>query len=254
MNLVVYRTLQSLLLPPGGLLLLMALGFVIKGICRTCGRLLIASGFILFYLVSIEPVSNKLIKPLEVAYPPLSAAPKDKKADAIVVLGGGVRDLAWVGLEPEPSETSLERVVAAVRLTRSARLPLVMIGGNGDPSKPDLSEAEAMARAASGLGVPRRDLIVIGNSQNTQESAAAAREKLKGKRIILVTSAFHMKRSVGMFRKKGFEVIPAPCGYRSEQRTVTIRSYIPRADCLYTSHVALAEYLSLAWYGLSGDL
>jgi uncharacterized SAM-binding protein YcdF (DUF218 family) len=249
-----FRTLQSLLLPPAGLLLLMALGFAIKGICRTFGRLLVASGFILLYLVSIGPVSDALIRPLERAYHPLGAAPKDRKADAVVVLGGGVRDLTWVGLDPEPSEMSLERVVAAIRLARSAHLPLVLVGGSGDPSKPDISEAEAMARAASGLGVPRRDLIVIGKAQNTLESAAAAWERLKGERIILVTSAFHMRRAVGMFRKKGFQVIPAPCGYRSEQRTLTIRSFIPRVDCLHSSHAALAEYLSLAWYGTSGDL
>lgn len=254
MTLSVYRTLQSLLLPPAGLLLLMALGFVIMIICRTFGRLLVASGFILLYLVSIDPVGDALIRPLERAYNPLSAAPKDRKADVIVVLGGGVRDLAWAGLDPEPSEMSLERVVAAVRLYRSAHLPLVVVGG-GDPSKPDISEADSMARAASGLGVPRRDLIVIENARNTLESAAAAWERLKGERIILVTSAFHMRRAVGMFRKKGFQVIPAPCGYRSEKRALTIRSFIPRADCLHSSHAALAEYLSLAWYyGTSGAL
>ena len=254
MTLVVSRTLQSLLLPPAGLLLLMAAGFAIKGICRMFGRLLIATGFILLYLVSIGPVSDALIRPLERAYPPLGAAPKGMNADAVVVLGGGVRDLAWIGLDPEPSETSLERVVAAIRLARSSHLPLVLVGGSGDPSKPGISEADAMARAASGLGVPRRDLMVIGTAQNTLESAAAVGERLKGKRIILVTSGFHMRRSVAMFRKKGLQVIPAPCGYRSEQRLLTFRSFIPRADCLSTSHVALAEYLSLAWYGLSGDV
>lgn len=254
MKLSIFRTLQSLLLPPGGLLVLMALGFAIRGICRTFGRLLVASGFVLFCLVSVDPVSDALIRPLEGAYPPLAAAPKDKKTDAVVVLGGGVRDLAWAGVEAQPSEMSLERVVTGIRLARISHLPLVMVGGSGDPSKPDIREAEAMARAASGLGVSRRDLIVIGKAQNTLESAAAARERLTGRRIILVTSAFHMRRSVGMFRKKGFDVIPAPCGYLSEQRPLTIRSFIPHAGSLYASHVALSEYLSLAWYTMSGDL
>jgi uncharacterized SAM-binding protein YcdF (DUF218 family) len=254
MKLIVSRTLQSLLLPPTGLLLLMAAGFAVKGICRMFGRLLIATGFILLYVVSVEPVSDALIRPLERAYPPLGAAPKGRSADAVVVLGGGVRDLAWIGLDPEPSEMSLERVVAAIRLVRSSHLPLVLVGGSGDPSKPGIGDADAMARAALGLGVPRRDLMVIGTAQNTVESAAAVGERLKGKRIILVTSGFHMRRSVGMFRKKGFQVIPAPCGYRGEKNALTFRSFIPRADCLYTSHVALAEYLSLAWYTVRGDL
>ena len=254
MTLIVSRTLQSLLLPPAGLLLLMAAGFALTLICRMFGRLLIATGFILLYLVSIGPVSDALIRPLERAYPPLGAALKGKNADAVVVLGGGVRDLAWIGLDPEPSEASLERVVAAISLARTAHLPLVLVGGSGDPSKPGISEADAMARVASSLGVPRRDLMVIGKVHNTLESAAAVRERLKGKRIILVTSGFHMRRSVGMFRKKGLQVIPAPCGYRGEQNELTFRSFIPRADSLSTSHLALAEYLSLAWYTLNGDL
>jgi uncharacterized SAM-binding protein YcdF (DUF218 family) len=145
-------------------------------------------------------------------------------------------------------------VVAAIGLARTAHLPLVLVGGSGDPSKPGISEADAMARAASGLGVSRRDLMVIGKVQNTLESAAAVKERFKGKRIILVTSGFHMRRSVGMFRRKGLQVVPAPCGYRGEQIALTFRSFIPRVDCLDTSHVALAEYLSLAWYTVNGDL
>ncbi len=235
-------------------MLLVAAGFAVKIICRGFGRLLIASGFALLYLVSISPVSDALIRPLERAYPPLDVTRKAKNADAIIVLGGGVRDLTWLGLAAEPSEMSLERVVAAVRLSHTEHLPLVLVGGNGDASKTGVSEAESMARAAAGLGVPRRDLIVIGKAQNTLESATAVRDRLKGKRIILVTSAFHMRRAVGLFNKKGFQVIPAPCGYRGEQRTLTSRSFIPRADCLSTSHAALGEYLSLAWYTASGDL
>jgi uncharacterized SAM-binding protein YcdF (DUF218 family) len=248
-----FRILQSLILPPASLLLLMAAGFVIRGVCRTCGRLLIAAGFILLYLVCISPVSDALIKPLESAYPPLRVAQKGMKADAIVVLGGGVRDPGWLGIDPVPSEIALERVVAGVALARIISLPVVMVGGE-DPQKPGITEADAMARAATGLGLPDRDLVVVGKAQNTLESADAVKNRLAGRRIVLVTSAFHMRRAAGMFRKKGFEVIPAPCGHRGEQRVSSFRLFIPFADCLVSSRLALSEYLSLAWYTAKGDL
>lgn len=248
------RVLQIVLLPPGIFLILMAIGFLIKKDCRLLGKLLIASGFLLLYLVSIGPVADALIKPLENAYHPLTGTETKIKADAIVVLSGGVRDISWLGLAPEPSEVSLERVVEGVRLFRFTHLPMMLVGGSGDPTKDAISEAEAMARTASGLGIAGKDMTVVGKARNTLESARAAKRVLKGKRIILVTSAFHMKRAAGLFKKQGFDVIPAPCGYRGEQRALSFISFIPRADNLYDSSTALNEYLSLAWYTMSRDL
>jgi uncharacterized SAM-binding protein YcdF (DUF218 family) len=77
---------------------------------------------------------------------------------------------------------------------------------------------------------------------------------IKGNRIVLVTSAFHMKRSVALFKKQGFEVVPAPAGFRSGHRPFTFFSFIPNADSLSSSSLALAEHLSLGWYSMTGDL
>ena len=57
-----------------------------------------------------------------------------------------------------------------------------------------------------------------------------------------------------MFGKQGFTVVPSPAGYRSEQRPVSAVSFIPRAEYLHYSSHALAEYMSLAWYSMKGDL
>ncbi len=249
------KVLQLLLLPPGIFLILMAVGFFIRKDCRLLGRLLMVSGYLLLYLSSISPVAGALIRPLESTYAPLKETPVTIKADIIVVLGGGVRDLSWLGLAPDPSETGIERVVQGVRLYRSTHIPLMMVGGNGNPGKEDdISEAGAMSRVAKSLGVPERELTIIGKARNTLESAEAVRQRLKGNRIILVTSAVHMRRAVGMFRKKGFEVIPATCGYRGERGTRSFYSFIPQADNLDYSASALSEYLSLAWYRIRGDL
>ncbi len=246
------RLFQSLLLPPAIFLILMAVGFVIRKDCRLLGRLLVASGFLLLYGTSISPVSDALLSPLEAASPPLREIPL--KADGIVVLGGGVRDLAWLGLAPEPSGASIERVAKGVSLNRQTHLPLLLVGGNGNPGKGDVSEAEAMSRVAAGLGVPKGEIITVGKARNTLESAEATRGAFKGNRIILVTSAMHMKRAAGMFKKKGFAVIPAPCGYRRGDGGRSFFSFIPSAENLHHSASAISEYLSLAWYRIKGDL
>jgi uncharacterized SAM-binding protein YcdF (DUF218 family) len=249
---VLSKVLLYLILPPSGILLLMAVGFLIVKKKRTAGWVLIIAGFLLLYGLSTGPVMNSLVLPLEAKYPPL----KDGAihADAIVVLSGGVRDLSWIGLDPEPSDFSLERMVKGVILYRVSRRPLVITGGSGSLIHSEISEADAMARTALDLGVSGRDMVIENKSRNTLESARAVRNLLKGNRIILVTSAYHMKRSVAMFKKQGFDVVPAPVGYLALNRPLPLYTFIPSAEVLSTSAVALSEYISFAWYSMRGDL
>ena len=249
---IISKVLLYLVLPPSSILLLMAAGFVIVRQKRMVGWGLIVFGFLLLYGLSSGPVINSLIVPLETSYPPL----KDKTvhADAIVVLTGGVSDLSRLGLEPEPSDLSLERLVKGVMLYRDLRRPLIITGGSGSLIHSEIAEADAMARAAVALGIPKQDIVIENKSRNTLESARAVRGLLKGKRIILVTSAFHMKRSVALFKKQGFDVVPSPTGYRALSQPVSRYSFIPSAAGLSTSAVALSEYISFAWYSMKGDL
>lgn len=249
----IVRIAQSLILPPSGLLILMAVGFLLVGKRRILGVLCIASGFLLLYGMCISPVSDALIHPLESRYPPLTDT-KNIDARAIVVLSGGVRDASLPGLEPEPSDFSLERLVQGVVLYRKLRIPLMLVGGSGDPGRPELKEADAMAYTALGLGVPARDIHVENTARDTLESAGAMKRLLKSSRVILVTSAYHMKRAVGFFKKQGFDVVPAPTGYRAERRRLTGYSFIPRLDNLNSSSAAVSEYMSYRWYSLRGDL
>jgi len=249
---IISKVLLYLVLPPSSILLLMAAGFVIVRQKRMVGWGLIVFGFLLLYGLSSGPVINSLIVPLETSYPPL----KDKTvhADAIVVLTGGVSDLSRLGLEPEPSDLSLERLVKGVMLYRDLRRPLIITGGSGSLIHSEIAEADAMARAAVALGIPKQDIVIENKSRNTLESARAVRGLLKGKRIILVTSAFHMKRSVALFKKQGFDVVPSPTGYRALSQPVSRYSFIPSAAGFSTSAVALSEYISFAWYSMKGDL
>lgn len=253
MKFIFLKTALSLILPPASLVIIMAAGFLVVGSRRVLGRLLIAVGFFLLYLLSISPVSDALLKPIETISPPWKDEPV--KAGAIVVLGGGVKDLTWPKLPCEPSSTSKERVVRGVMIYRKHPLPLVFMGGNGDPSGTTVcTDADAMERTALELGVPARDVKVENKSRNTLESALALKNVIKGNSIILVTAAFHLRRASAMFTKQGFRVMPAPAGYGSEQRKLTFFSFIPRAEDLANSSTSISEYASFLWYSLNGAI
>jgi uncharacterized SAM-binding protein YcdF (DUF218 family) len=111
-----------------------------------------------------------------------------------------------------------------------------------------------MAASAARLGFPAQDILIENRSRNTWENAEAVQKLLPGKTIVLVTSAFHMRRAVGMFKKQGLAVLPAPAGYQSQARHGSAADYIPQAAALSTSSTAIAEYLSLSWYGITGKI
>ncbi len=246
------KTILYLILPPAGPLILMTFGFLLVKPCRDFGKFLIAAGFLLLYASSISLVSDALLKPLETGFP--AARDEPIKADAIVVLGGGVHDLAWLGKGTEPSRTSLERTVEGVRLHRLLHLPLVFLGGKGDPARTAGPDAEAMERTALALGVAAKDILIESKSRNTLEGAQALKGLIKGNRIVLVTSAYHLKRASAMFTKQRFHVIPAPAGYQYEKRPLSPYSFIPHAGSLDASSTALSEYYSLLWYRLNGAI
>lgn len=250
MGFIVAKIVLSLILPPASLLALIGGGLLLTRRHRTAGRALAAAGIVLLYALSIDPVANRLIRPLEAAYPPLQST--GVSAVAVVVLGGGIKDLSWVPLAPVPGEHSLSRLVAGIELARTLRIPLVVSGGSGETAPGGPIEADALADAAVRLGFPRKDLIIEGGSRNTWENAGAVNKLLPGRTIVLVTSAFHMKRAAGMFRRNGFTVLPAPVDYQSTSRPWSPAQLIPRAASFSVSTTALAERLSLAWYGMTG--
>jgi uncharacterized SAM-binding protein YcdF (DUF218 family) len=146
------------------------------------------------------------------------------------------------------------RLVKGVELASRMNIPLVLTGGNGEPFATTLNDADVMAETAYLLGMPRSRVIVENRSRNTLENSHAVRAIVKGDRIILATSAYYMKRAVAMFTRRGFKVIPAPTGQLVQTRKRSPTAFIPRASIFAHSTVALAEWLSLAWWGVRGEL
>lgn len=251
---IITKILQSLLLPPSILIILIGLGLILAKKRPSLGRGIMLSGLILFYLLSIGPVADALIRPLESNFPPVKGVSLNS-SNTIVILTGGVRDLSWLGIRPEPTESSLSRLIYGIALYRQlAGASIVISGGSGDPQKPDVSEADAMKDTAVSLGVPAGDIVIEKGSRNTLESAKALKRTVGKERVVLVTSAYHMKRAVAIFRKAGMDVIPAPADYLSEQKGLSFFSFIPKGGHLITSATALSEYMSFTWYRLRGEL
>lgn len=161
---------------------------------------LLVALFLGLFTCTYTPVPNWLARPL-VVEAPLEAA------EAIVVLGGGTAP------DDSAGESSLRRVVYGLRLYRRGLAPLVVLSGGDASGKGRLGEAEAMAAVAVALGFPSDILVLETSSVRTAENAARVAEMLRPRgirRILLVTTPLHSRRSVLAFQRRGFEVLPAP--------------------------------------------
>lgn len=245
------NVIAACLLPPLNGLLLFVFGFLVRSRYPRFGRCLIGTGFTLLFLLSLNGVAKLLLWPLEKQYPPLPIVSLAKiEADAVVVLGGGrYRSAPEFSKQDDVSHASLERLRYAALLAKTLKKPLLLSGGRPDGG--GLSEAQTMQIALQrDFGVEVRWLESAAD--NTLESARNSRELLEPlgvRRIVLVTHAWHMPRSVEVFKNAGFEVTPAPMAFAASS-PLTLLDFLPRARGMSGSAVALHEWFGLFWYGL----
>lgn len=209
-------------------------------------------GFGVLYLCSIQPVANALLAPLE---GPFRGQPEPRQAGAIVVLGG-LSELGSDAYGPLDFNENADRFFAALTLAR--RIPgsmLVFSGGSGALFDQVHSEAPSLARAAEALGFPPDRILTEPHSRNTHENAVfTARLLADGKLqpVVLVTSAFHMHRSLGCFRAAGLTVIPYAVDFRGRSGLGGPLFFVPDYVHLVNSTMAIKEYIGLAIYRLRG--
>jgi uncharacterized SAM-binding protein YcdF (DUF218 family) len=249
---VLQKIIWYVIVPPTSLFILIAAGLLLRRRYRKAGNILALSGLALFYALSLSPVSDIILRPLERAHPLLIN--EKIPADAVVVPGAGSVDLEWMGAGPDPGAESGMRLMKGVELARKLHLPLVLCGGNGEPFATNLRDADAMAAAALRLGFPSNQLIVENDSRNTLENSHAVRRLVRGSRIILVTSAYYMRRAVTMFERRGFTVIPAPVYFLTQHRKKNLSVLIPGAGNLGRSSIGIAEWISMGWWRIRGEI
>ncbi len=225
------KFLSTFLLPPG----LFVLALLLISFFERKKRLTYYTSVslaLLIYMLSIEPVKDTLLTPLESKYP----VPEKFQADAIVVLGGGSYSTGIL------KEDSMKRLLTALILHKRTGLPIVISGG-----AENLPDAEIMKSLLVELGVDRRDIITEVRSRDTEENASYVREicqQRNYKSVVLVTSAYHLPRAVFLFKKEGLSVIPYPTDFKRDLR-YNLYSLLPKMSVLNDSVKALREYLAL---------
>jgi uncharacterized SAM-binding protein YcdF (DUF218 family) len=152
-----------------------------------------------------------------------------------------------------------DRLLVAFRLYRGGKAPLVFCSGGNNPiggQTGKTSEAIWMARLLEEWNIPSTAIEVESGSINTHENAMRSYQALAPRgirRILLVTSAMHMSRAAGVFRKAGFEVVAVPADFRTGWGEPNVlEKLLPSANNMVTSDTALHEWLGIAIYRLRG--
>ena len=241
--------LTALVMPPASMIILLILGWLMLGSKKYMarGKSFIVLGTLGLGLLSSTHVAVWLNDHLLEQYPMVSVPQLlEAKAGAIVVLGGGVEMDLPDGVVQLQSP-ALDRLRYGVELHRKTLIPLLVSGGKGWGAKTDFeSEAQVSKRVAQeAFGVDVKWLE--SQAHDTQESAANTFKVLEPvgiKKIVLVTHAWHMPRSVQQFEAAGFEVLPAPMGQITSSNEALLQS-IPSAGGLKSSLIVLRESLAM---------
>lgn len=243
---------KQLFMPPGLLLLLLFLGFVLRRRFPRASAFCFFAGFLGLLVMSL-PVTVEWGARLLEQQAPLKQtewAGLTQRADAIVILGAGrVRgDRAWE--EDQPGLMARERLRYAARLAKASGLPVLTSGGLHYGTPP--SEARIMAQSLlDDYGVPVR--WEEGRSRTTWENAQFSAEMLREagiRRVVLVTQATHMLRSIWSFEKAGLTVVPAPAGYVGVDDAVPMGGWLPEGRAIWQSGQLLNEAIGLVGYRL----
>jgi len=251
MSLLLSKAIAQLLLPPGGLLLASVGGLMAYRRCWAKG--LLTSVVLVFWLLSLEPVHDFLLMPLESRYSALSSHDMHawQGARTIVLLGGGIYAQApeFDG-EDSLDKFALMRTVYAADLAQQSGFDIYATGGIvlNEHARP---EGVIMAEWLQRLGVPAGQIHIETKAKNTWQNAQYIHDMLAPsgiQRIVLVTSAYHMPRAAWCFRKQGFKVIAAPAAFKIKRKAYDLLSWLPSASVLNESCDALHEYLGILWY------
>lgn len=244
---VIQKIFNYIIFPPSIFIILLIAALLLIRKHRGKAILLIITDILIIYFLSIEPVKNFVMKPLENYAPPVTRE-SVKDASLIVILGGGTLENS-----PEEGENgsltgdSFKRALYGLYLAEQYKIPILYSGGTlfGGQGK---GEAEIAMKLLSKYNKSGIKLMKETMSRTTYENAVYVKEKFNPGKVILVTSAYHMKRSLFIFKRAGIECIPAPTDYKIDSYDFNITSWIPKScemDCIYKG---LKEHIGLLFY------
>jgi len=231
----------------GGLLLISARP---RWAARLC-----ASALGLLLLLGWEPLPDAALRYLETQYPAVTPTQDWSHYAGVIVLGGALAP-AYVWTAPQQSalNDAAERMTEVIPLVRQhPQLKVLFTGGEGELFANGISEAERARRFFEGQGLPPSKLLLESASRTTYENAILSRA-LPGidptQPWLLLTSAFHMPRSMAAFRKAGWKVTAYPVDFRSGLKTPWTQYSMDQGAQKWK--IALHELLGLLAYRLAG--
>lgn len=223
----------------------------------------ISLALMVLLLASNNWIAHGLVQSLEWQHLPPKTLPT---ADAIVILGGATKS----AFPPRPGVDLSEagdRVLYGAQLYREGKAPIVISSGGrvawrgGGPS-----ESADMAQILNTVGVPSSAILQDPTSLNTYQNAVNVKKIMQARgirRILLVTSAMHMPRSLRIFQRQGIDAIPAPTDFLVSQQEIEepnsspqaiVLSLMPDTERLDRTTRALKEYIGMVVYRLRGWL
>ena len=210
----------------------------------------------LLWALSAEPVANALLRSLET--PDETTMHEDTTYDAVVLFGGLVDDRAMAGPgSPRDYNDAVERMLATYDLLRTGRAKSAILSGGSFAlvSSSKVSEAHVIADQLADWGIDRSRLVVEDASRNTHENAVNSARQLRERgdqKVLLVTSAYHMRRAAGCLRAEGIEFDTLAVDRRSYSPSGHWGSWLPRASYFSDSSDAIREWTGRAVYRLRG--
>jgi uncharacterized SAM-binding protein YcdF (DUF218 family) len=250
------KVLTQLAMPLGIGGVLILFGIVASALRRRgLGAGLSLTGLLWIWLWATPVFSDWVRWSLEGRYRPISVESLPR-GDAILVLGGGVKGVQAPRLYPDLSAAA-DRVWHGARLFHARKASVVVLSGGRLPWEEGQGpEADAMLQFLIDLGVPKDKVILERRSRNTYENAREVRRLLAAggrTKVLLVTSALHMRRAEATFEGVGLDVVPVATDYEVEtEARLTLLDLLPDAAALEGSSRALKEYLGLWVYRLRG--
>jgi uncharacterized SAM-binding protein YcdF (DUF218 family) len=227
------KMLTVILMPltMGIILAFIALFFIYKNNTKKAKKYLSFS-ILWILLISWAPFSNLILKPLESSYPRLKKIPAN--IDYILLLGGDRDKRAW----------------EALRLYH--KIPNVKIITSGYSLHDHLSDAEKTATKLIESGIPKKHILMQDMAKTTFEEAQHMKKRVGSKAFILVTAAYHMPRTMKLFKKAGLNPIAAPADFNNENESGFL-TVLQSKEIQNTEH-AWHEYLGMLIYKLQGKI
>lgn len=216
------------------------------------GRRLLSFTAVLSVIVAVLPIGHNLIVILENRFPAVQTLPA--KVDGIIVLGGVVNQKLTQARGQISIGGAVERLISFAALSKQyPNAKLLFTGGSGDILMQNIKEGDVVGPLLVDLGVDIKRLKVESNSRNTYENAVLSKrlaQPLAEETWVLITSAFHMPRSVGVFRQVEWDVIPFPVDYHFEENLAFELSF-NFVGGVYVLSRAIHEWLGLLIYWLT---